>query len=423
MNEKLLQYLWNFKLFSPLDFLDTDGNPIQILDFGEWNQNSGPDFLNGKIRYKNLIFSGHIELHLKSSDWIFHGHEDNPDYQNIILHVVYRHDAEPEYFSQNQIPTLCLAPYINRKTIDYYAKLSGVSQFIPCESFLEVEKIPFGFSEALLFKKLDEKATEIGRILSQNKNDLEATLVAQMAYAFGLKINATIFREIVENIGFGILQKVRQNLFQTEALLFGKSGLLEKPTDDYGQKLLKEYLFLKTKFGLSETFIRPKFLRLHPPNFPTIRLSQLAALLHKIPKIFSAVTQASSTKEMYGIFEMIEASDYWNHHYTFGKTSEKPHKKRLSDDFIFKILINSVLPFRYFYFKNANINATDDILTFYTQIRAEENTILKNWKKLGVPIKTSTDSQAYLYQYKNFCTEKKCLNCGIGYQILKNKPL
>ncbi len=44
MNENLLQYLWKYKIFSKLDFKDTDGNPIEILDFGTLNTNSGPDF-------------------------------------------------------------------------------------------------------------------------------------------------------------------------------------------------------------------------------------------------------------------------------------------------------------------------------------------------------------------------------------------
>lgn len=74
MNEKLLQYLWNFKVFTHYNFTDLDGNPIEIVDFGKWNKNSGPDFLMAKIKINNVILAGNIELHVRSSDWIFHQH-------------------------------------------------------------------------------------------------------------------------------------------------------------------------------------------------------------------------------------------------------------------------------------------------------------------------------------------------------------
>ena len=51
MNEKLLQYLWNFKIFNSFDFKDMEGNELEILDFGKWNFDSGPDFLFGKIKF------------------------------------------------------------------------------------------------------------------------------------------------------------------------------------------------------------------------------------------------------------------------------------------------------------------------------------------------------------------------------------
>lgn len=76
-SEKLLQFLWNHKIFNHFDFKDLEGNAIEILDFGQWNHNSGPDFLMGKIKINEIILVGNIELHIKSSDWIFHQHSHN----------------------------------------------------------------------------------------------------------------------------------------------------------------------------------------------------------------------------------------------------------------------------------------------------------------------------------------------------------
>nr|WP_317168631.1 DUF2851 family protein [Chryseobacterium schmidteae] len=114
MNEKLLQYLWNFKVFTHFDFTDTNGDSVEILDFGRWNTDSGPDFLMAKIKTKNIILAGNIELHVKSSDWIFHQHSKDPAYQNIILHVVFQNDVDIKDFADRNIPTLELKDYIDR---------------------------------------------------------------------------------------------------------------------------------------------------------------------------------------------------------------------------------------------------------------------------------------------------------------------
>ncbi|MBF1148830.1 MAG: DUF2851 family protein, partial [Cloacibacterium normanense] len=158
MNENLLQYLWKYKIFSKLDFKDTDGNPIEILDFGTLNTNSGPDFSLAKIKTKNIVLAGNIEIHVKSSDWYFHNHDLQKDYQSVILHVVYFNDTDVSELKEAGIPTLELKDYINEKILAKYQTLENQYQFIPCESIFDTSKVPFLFSEETLLKKLDEKS-------------------------------------------------------------------------------------------------------------------------------------------------------------------------------------------------------------------------------------------------------------------------
>ena len=419
MNENLLQYLWKYKIFSKFDFKDTDGNPIEILDFGTLNTNSGPDFSLAKIKTKNIVLAGNIEIHVKSSDWYFHNHDLQKDYQSVILHVVYFNDTDVSELKEAGIPTLELKDYINEKILAKYQTLENQYQFIPCESIFDASKVPFLFSEETLLKKLDEKSIEIEQLLAQSKNNYEAVLFQKLAYSFGLKVNAEIYQNIAENIDFKIIQKISQNQFQLESLLFGKGNLLEKETET-NQKWKREFEFLKIKFKISEQTFPVKFLRLMPPSFPTIRFSQLAMLYHLQPNLFSKILKAKNIQELKSLFEKVKTSDFWENHYTFEKASEEKIEKKLSDDFIEILLINAVLPTIYTYFKNINPEKTDQVIYFYKNLSPEKNSIISSWKKLNVKFSSALETQAFLYHHKHLCSYKNCLNCNIGLKILKD---
>ncbi|WKS95131.1 DUF2851 family protein [Riemerella columbina] len=419
MTEQLLQYLWHHKLIKAQNLVDTQGFAVKILNFGTWNTNAGPDFLLAKIEYQGLILVGHIEFHLRSSDYLKHQHQHNPQYDNLILHAVYEHDETIEVLAQKNIPTIALKPYIDGATLNKYQKMMTAQQGIPCEGLFDKNKIPPLFSDELLLKKLDEKATQIEHALTQTKNDYEAVLFRYLAYAFGLKINAEIFQQLAEGLDFSIINKVRQRQTQLEALFFGLCGWLEKPEDPEMGIWKREFDFLKAKYQLPERLVSPLFLRLRPPNFPTIRLSQLAHLYATHQHLFSKVIEAQNLNDLYTIFQPISASAYWDKHYTFGKTTPEEKPKKLSAAFIHLILINAVLPLRYAYFKNQKENISDDILNFYQEIPAEHNSIITYWKRLGVHFQSAKDTQAFLFLKKIFCNHKKCLTCSIGYQLLK----
>lgn len=419
MTEKFLQYLWNYKVFDNFDFKDVEGMSIEILDFGTWNFNSGPDFLNAKIKTKNLTFAGNIELHLKSSDWILHNHQTDPEFQNVILHVVYEHDLEIEAFKKRKIPTLELKKYINEEILWKYRQLFNENHFIACEKIFDAKKIPFQFAEESLLRKLDEKSLQIEKSLKHFKNDYEAVLFHFLAYAFGLKINAETFKSLAESIDFKIIKRIQQNKTQLEALFFGLSGWLENPIDEPTKIWKKEFDFLKNKFQIPDQYYRPKFLRLRPSNFPTIRFSQLSDLYFQRRNLFSQIINTNSVKEVMDIFYGIEASDYWDNHFTFGKVSTQNRDKFLTKSFVDLIINNAVLPIKYTYHKHKNESIADEIFTFYASIPAEKNSVIKNWKELGVKIENALESQAFIYHYKKCCLPKNCLNCSIGFQLLK----
>ena len=419
MNENLLQYLWKYKIFSKIDFKDSEGNPLEILDFGRFNSNAGPDFSFAKIKIKDVILAGNIEIHVKSSDWYFHRHDSQKDYQSVILHVVYFNDTDVLEIKNAGIPTLELKNYIDEQILKKYQSLENHFEFIPCENLFEPKKIPLLFSEENLLRKLDEKSIEIEKLLLQSKNNYEAVLFQKLAYSFGLKVNAEIYQNIAENIDFKVIQKISQNQFQLESLLFGKGNLLEKETE-FNKKWITEFNFIKTKFKISDEVFPVKFLRLMPPSFPTIRLSQLANLYHLQPNLFSKILNAKNIQDLKSFFKDVKTSEFWENHFTFEKSSEEKTEKFLSDDFVEILLINAVLPIIYTYFKNLNPEKTEQILEYYKNLKPEKNSIISQWKKLGLKLNSALETQAFLFQHKHFCSEKNCLNCSIGFQLLKS---
>lgn len=420
MNEEILQYIWNFKKFRSFDFFSTDGKRIEILEFGEWNRNSGPDFLFAKIKIDGIIFTGNIEIHTKASDWFFHNHSGNPEFGNLILHAVYINDCDIPELEKRNLPTLELKNYIDITLIQKHQNLIQEHSFIACEELFDENKIPMFFEEEILLKKLDAKSQIFDEFLKRNQNNYEAVLFQNLAYTFGLKVNAELFLQMAEILDFSVIQKIKQNQIQLEALLFGICGFLDAPKDEMMQIWKREFDFLKVKFNLPDVQVHPKFSKLRPPNFPTIRLSQFANLYHSQPNFFSKLIEAKSIEDLYKIFEDVKASEYWDNRFNFGKVSQVENKKYLSQNFVDLIIINTILPLKYFYHKNHNPEIVDDIFDFYKQVKPEKNSVLDEWKRLGIKFENALQTQAFLYQYKLLCDRKKCLNCGIGFQLLNN---
>ncbi|MBT8178595.1 MAG: DUF2851 family protein, partial [Eudoraea sp.] len=117
MKEQLLHYIWQWRKL-PLNGLQlTSGEAIRIQAPGMPNRFSGPDFLNAQIEIGSTTWVGHVELHRNSSLWYAHDHQDDPNYQNVILHVVWEHDKEVITANKVPLPTLQIRDYISQSRL------------------------------------------------------------------------------------------------------------------------------------------------------------------------------------------------------------------------------------------------------------------------------------------------------------------
>ncbi|HEX9601380.1 MAG TPA: DUF2851 family protein, partial [Mariniflexile sp.] len=374
MQEDFLHYIWKHKKMDLNTLKTTQGEVVSVTSVGQHNFNSGPDFFNAQLKIGNQLWAGNVEIHVKASDWFLHNHEQDKAYDNVILHVVWEHDTEVFRSDNTTIPTLQLKEFTSKDVLNNYEKLfSKNGKWINCENdFASVDGFVLSnWLERLYFERLERKSETIQNLLKETKNDWEAVFFIMLAKNFGLKVNGESFYSIAKAIDFSVVRKSQANQQTLEALLFGQAGLLEQDVENaYYLELVDAYQFLKHKFKLENNAVLPlQFFRLRPPNFPTIRLSQLASLYYEHKTLFSNVIEAENLEDFYKLFK-VSAASFWNSHYTFQKTS-KTSSKKLTKSFIDLLLINTVLPIKFCYAKEKGQEVDSIILKIASDIASE----------------------------------------------------
>ncbi len=423
MKEDFLHYVWKFQKLDGSNFHTSNGERLHIKNQGTHNLNSGPDFFNSQIELDGQLWAGNVEIHIKSSDWYAHRHESDSTYDNVILHVVWEHDAEIFRKNGSSIPTLILKELVPKATLERYQKLfSKEKKWINCENdFEDVDSFVIeNWLERLYIERLQKKETVLLRELEDTQNHWEALLFRMLCKNFGLNINGESFFSIAKSMDFSVVKKCSQKQQDLEALLMGQAGLLDGEKEDgYFQRLKNDYEYLKRKFSLENGgIITPAFFRLRPLNFPTIRLSQLAALYNKRDNLFSKIISIDKAEDFYTLFT-VSASDYWDTHYNFGVAS-KASKKRITKSFMNLLIINSVLPIKFCYAEQHGQEASEEILKIASEIHSEKNTIVDKFNSLKNISKNAYQSQALLHLKSEYCDKNRCLQCAIGNSIVSS---
>jgi len=421
MTERLLQFIWQFQYFNKNELVAANGEAVQVIHPGIHNSNQGPDFSNAKILVDHTTWAGTVELHLKTSDWYRHGHQDDKNYANVVLHVVWEHDKNNDGIQQS-IPIIELRSRVAKILLQRYEDLMNSTAFVPCEnSIATIKDITWkSWKERLLAERLLRKAGIAETFLQQNNFHWEETFWWLLARNFGMKVNADAFEAMARSISINILAKHKSQIHQLEALLLGQAGLLDDDLkEDYPVMLKKEYVFYKTKYKLRQASIQPFFLRMRPGNFPTIRLAQLAMLVHNSAHLFSRIKEANAASEIRKWFD-ITANDYWHYHYRFDEESSF-RKKNLGTAMIDNILINTVCTVLFAYgHLHREQKYKDKALQWLEEITGESNSITKGFSQVGMQSKNARDSQALIELKNSYCSSKRCLDCAIGNVILKN---
>ena len=415
MREEFLYYLWENRLIDK-NLKTMEGEQVEVVATGYRNTDSGPDFLEAKIQIGDKLWAGHVEIHVKSSDWNRHGHQNDKAYQNVILHVVYENDIQV-----NDIPTLELKGHFDESLFAQYQKLISSKNWIPCEK--NIAQVPIftrlSWLDRMAVERLESKSETVSKLLETNQFDWEDALYKLLMRYFGLKVNNEAFEYLANILPFKTLLKHADNLLQVEAMLMGCAGFLEDDfTEEYPLLLKREFAVMKAKFNLlTMPAERWKFMRMRPSNFPTIRLAQMAQLIHKNGCLFSKIKAAKNTAEVKALFD-VEASEYWEMHWRFGVSTEsKP--KHLGKTTADVLIINAVAPLLFCYGKlHKDDSYCETALQFLEETEAEDNAVIRHYAQCGIKAENAMQTQALLHLYSYFCKRKRCIECRIGNVLL-----
>lgn len=420
--EQLLHYIWKYRLYRPSGLTTTQGDTLEIIDPGLENTDAGPDFFNAKIRINGTVWAGSVEIHQKASDWLAHGHSADKAYGNVILHVVEADDGT--VFRQNgeAIPQLVLP--IPEQVIDNMEWLLTRDSPVAC-----LERLPaidpvfrLQWMDALLAERLERKTDDILRWLDLYQKDWNEVFYILLCRNFGFGVNSDAFERLARSLPLKCILKQRPSASQVEALFLGQAGLLNDSTGNrhhYYRLLQQEYSFLRKKYGLEP--LEPHIfrnLRLRPDATPHIKLVELAAIWIRHDTLFSSVLSARTPRELKDFFR-VPASAFWDTHYNFLRPS--PHrKKQLGENALNMLLINTVVPLMFAYGLYHQMDEHKArALRLLASIPPEQNSIISLFSQVGMKPRNAGDTQALIQLKRNYCEQKKCLYCRLGFQLLK----
>ena len=424
--EKLMQYVWQHRLFDSSKLTTVDGRRLRIIDVGRLNTDSGPDFFNAKIGVDDCVWAGNVEIHRRASDWRRHNHHLDPAYDSVVLHVVEVADAQVYRTNGEAIPTLVLSCSPTFRA-DYEALVAHSASQSCARHIGDFDPVVLAdWVSSLAIERLQAKAQRLYDWLELYRGSWEEVCYISLARSLGFGINGDAFERLARSLPLLFMQKHADSLPQVEAFLFGQAGLLvegECAGDDYYARLTSEYAFLRNKFGLTPINRDSwKFFRLRPANFPHRRIALLAQYIHRGFNLFSRICEAADIEELRAIFKA-ELTGYWTTHYLFGHTSpESPAV--LGEGAVDIVLINTVAPLLYACgLRTGNEAMADRAMVLLESLRPEKNSIVRRFVEMGIGVTNALESQAVIQLNNAYCQAYKCLYCRIGHKLLSRSAM
>lgn len=403
------------------EFKLTNGASLRVLSPGRWNRMPGPDFRNAKLEVNGAMLHGDIEVHVKTSDWISHGHGGDPAYDGVILHVVRRDDASPGNVAFLPEAAVLVLPEAGEGISE-----AETTPQAACAGFFakmtqdELEKFLCDAGADRLRLRADER---LRMMISAGTTKVFLSAVAEQ---LGVPDNREVFRTLAER-----LRKYEEDELTAhfEALAWGESGLLPDPAADKrltgdGRALVStlwdEWWPLRKNGGAGLFFKRT----CRPLNSPERRLAILGAagrtfLPDPCGQLAGILKYGSADLILETIQERLRGGEaFWNAHTSFRSAELKRHAALFGRPRVESLFADVILPVMAAYAKLMRDDALEARVfeLFRSLPPLQSNLVVRRMQALCLPcrkniVKTAAAQQGLIHLYKTHC-EARSSDCG-----------
>ncbi len=422
-NELELQARWFAGDFGK-HFRSVDGREVEIVQFGTWNREAGPDFHSAAIRVDGGDTQiGSVEFDLTDRNWETHGHATNPAFENAVLHV-FVHGSDRTFFTRTNLHRNVLQVRVDPIVLpDAFSSNIPLARPGRCQAPLQdqpAERVQ-GIIDAAARFRLQRKAARL-RVVIETQGTDEA-LFQELAAALGYKQNKLPFTLLAQRIS---LAHLRANPDETEAMLFGVAGFLEvtdlaafeKETRSYLRKLWDQWW--PHRDAMQRLILLRDIWRLsgaRPLNHPQRRLGALAIIAHEWPRWMHSLG-LETTRD----FLLSLRHPYWNHHYTLTSDPASKEMALVGDSRVSEIFANIVYPFL--------LTRGADVWPDYQKLAAKLTNrrletaaarLFGNDVRRKEFVRTVAHQQGLLQIYEDFCLQDSsdCAHCPFPEQMQK----
>jgi hypothetical protein len=454
MSERFMRQVWLHGDYDKKRLITTGGVPVTIMDPGTVNMDAGPDFLNARVRIGNMQFSGDIELHRFADDWAKHGHDRDPRYNSVVLHVaLWEGSPNPSLLTQGgrTLQTVLLhkamgsLPEALSRAVKFdetwregplaCAAVNGVIDVAAKREALgALADIRFARKE----RAFKERALAIAGGAAPTTDQWEQVFYEGVLEALGFAKNRAPFRALAEGITLALLRSLGSSRETIEGALFGAAGLLADAKSDsaetgaYLTELRAQWETVKAHYR-GPVLARSdwQWLRLRPQNFPPVRIAGAAVIagrmLHnhlfdRLIELFRTRPAADAArKAMHESFDA-PADGFWKNNYDFGSRWSTPAFSLVGPGRADDIAVNIVFPFVRAY---ADVTGEAALVAAVTAVAAEyraagDNDVtqrVERWLLPGGKLATARVQQGAIELFTVYCTPERCLECAIGKAI------
>ncbi len=274
LSERIFQKIWHRGEFRSGSLHTISGKTVEVLSRGKWNKLGGPDFLEAELIIEGKRVLGDVEFHFYAEDWFAHAHDKNPEFGNVVLHVLLfppKKNFPNKNARGNAMETLLLLPHLTVDVEEYASSeaLSALEGRAESDTVLEMllEKTP-AERDSLIEKSARERYAQKVRFMRKRlaQTDWEQTLHEVVLETLGLKRNRSPMARL--------------------ALKFSPSAMLLAGTD----------ALLKTNAGAWQ------LSGVRPANHPKARISQYLKLLEKNPAWARTLRESANKLPQDGFF-------------------------------------------------------------------------------------------------------------------------